>query len=244
MVEHDRQVLQKGEACQFQEEMPVDGKMHSFLTNKFPLRDNEGNIFGIGIIATDITELRKAQETLTQQGDILQAMFDETSLGIAIMGLDGKTYKVNSAYERITGYTEEEIKSKGLALFTCARDIKDEASQIRSVASKLSDNYTLDRRVICKDGSVKWVRLNGRALSFQEGTQILTTIEDITQQKIMERRLEKYSATLEDLLQQRTTQLLNAKRENIVSKAAGLVGQQLLLKYIFQKESQNLMHDS
>jgi PAS domain S-box-containing protein len=238
LVGDDKLVLQRGKACQLEEEIPIDGTLHSFLANKFPLRDKADNIFGIGIITTDITQFKEAKEALKRREELLQMIFNQTSFGIAIMDLDGKISIVNAAYEWITGYTEQEIISKGLTLFTCARDVKEETSRIRAVASQLSDRYTIGRRVICKNGSIKWVNVVGKAIFFTGKTLILTTIEDITQQKIMERRLEKYSATLEDLLQQRTTQLLNAKRDTLVSNAASLVGQQLLLKYIFRKEAQ------
>jgi PAS domain S-box-containing protein len=239
LVQHDKQVLQEGKACQSEEKILIDGKLHTVLFNKFPLRDNSGNIFGVGVITTDITQLREAQDALERQDAFLRIIFDKSSVGMTIMDLDGKIYRVNSAYEQITGYSEQEIKSKGLTLFTCARDVKEENSLIREVARHLSDSYRIDRRIICKDGTLKWVHLTGSVLFSQETARIFTTMEDITEKKILDRKLEKYRLALEDLLQQRTTQLLDAKRDTLVSNAAGLVGQQLLLKYIFRKEPQD-----
>jgi PAS domain S-box-containing protein len=60
----DEKVLQTGRSVELEEKLPTaNGHIHLLLV-KFPLRDNENNILGIGGIATDITERVHQQHQL------------------------------------------------------------------------------------------------------------------------------------------------------------------------------------
>jgi PAS domain S-box-containing protein len=57
-------ILRTGQSIEREEQMPTaNGTLHLLLT-KFPLRDNDNNIFGVGGIATDITERAHYQQEL------------------------------------------------------------------------------------------------------------------------------------------------------------------------------------
>lgn len=62
MQQVDLQVMESGEGSQYEEELAgPDGKVHTFVTNKVPLFDENGGVYGLCGFATDITE-RKAAE--------------------------------------------------------------------------------------------------------------------------------------------------------------------------------------
>ena len=44
----------------------ADGVEHTYLTHKFPVRDNTGRCWGLGLISNDITERKEADRTLLQ----------------------------------------------------------------------------------------------------------------------------------------------------------------------------------
>ena len=64
---HDQEVLETGQAAEREEEWFLEDGPHTFLTVKFPIRDSDGNIAGVGAIGTDITERRRAEEALRQK---------------------------------------------------------------------------------------------------------------------------------------------------------------------------------
>jgi two-component system, cell cycle sensor histidine kinase and response regulator CckA len=60
---HDREVLAAGRAMEVEEVFAFEDGTHTYRSLKFPMRDAEGTIYGVGVIATDITEgLRSQQE--------------------------------------------------------------------------------------------------------------------------------------------------------------------------------------
>jgi len=63
-VEHDKAVLETGQAVEKEKEWPTEDGIRTYLTVKFPIRDAVGGINAIGTIGTDITERKEAEEEL------------------------------------------------------------------------------------------------------------------------------------------------------------------------------------
>lgn len=60
----DRQVLASGRDHVFEEQVPVDGGMRDYLSVKFPIRDDAGVLFATGVVATDISERKRAEREI------------------------------------------------------------------------------------------------------------------------------------------------------------------------------------
>lgn len=73
MWANDKSVLDTGHALESEEIAPHDDGPHSYLSIKFPLFDDDDNIYAVCGISTDITERRKQDEQLrrTQKMDAL-----------------------------------------------------------------------------------------------------------------------------------------------------------------------------
>jgi anti-anti-sigma regulatory factor len=55
-------MLSTGKPIQTEEEMELSDGLHTFLVTRFPLFDDENNIFALGVISSDITEIRQAEQ--------------------------------------------------------------------------------------------------------------------------------------------------------------------------------------
>jgi PAS domain S-box-containing protein len=62
----DRRVLQSGAVLRYEESVPLRGEVRISLTVKFPLCDSSGSPYAVCGIATDITELKRAEESLRE----------------------------------------------------------------------------------------------------------------------------------------------------------------------------------
>jgi len=67
--ESDRQVLEANATCEFEDVFPGPDGLHTYLVQKFPLRDATGGIHAVCGIATDITERKRAEEALRLLSD-------------------------------------------------------------------------------------------------------------------------------------------------------------------------------
>ena len=67
LLRGERRVIEFGEESQEEEQWPqADGSTRHFLCTKFPLVDGTGQYWGLGIIATDITERKQAEQAQIQ----------------------------------------------------------------------------------------------------------------------------------------------------------------------------------
>ncbi|MEH2085461.1 trifunctional serine/threonine-protein kinase/ATP-binding protein/sensor histidine kinase [Nostoc sp.] len=78
-VTRDRRLIESGEAELniIETVQQVDGKQKWSNTNKIPLKDREGNVFGILSTSEDITERQQAQQLLQQQKQQLEQALQE-----------------------------------------------------------------------------------------------------------------------------------------------------------------------
>lgn len=77
--------------------------------NSSIVTDTEGiPAFAHGIVR-DITEAKQRQAEFEEQKQQLDAIVDNSSLGIVLSSEDGKIIKTNTAFEKLLGYSREEL---------------------------------------------------------------------------------------------------------------------------------------
>ncbi len=111
---NDQKVINGKQLILFEEvNHEADGK-HYYQTQKFPIFDAENNIYAIGGISTDITVIKQLEEKMNESLIREKRMADivrESFVGIVIGYSDGRLGMCNLAYQQITGYSEEELKT-------------------------------------------------------------------------------------------------------------------------------------
>ncbi len=80
---NDREVLARSEPLQIEEKVPQADGIHTYISVKFPMFDEAGQIIGLGGISTDITELKRAQEKLQQLSNRLLSSQENERTAIA-----------------------------------------------------------------------------------------------------------------------------------------------------------------
>lgn len=103
---NDRRVLEQGERLEVEEVIThlADGATRVYLSVKIPLRLPDGSIHALCGISTDITERRKAEESMR-----ISATVFESFEGMVVTGPNQRILKANQSYARLTGYTVEEL---------------------------------------------------------------------------------------------------------------------------------------
>lgn len=94
-----------GESQHFQRALTkADGSVGYILANYIPDINSQGEVSGIFIQASDVTELKDAQTQL----ELAASVFENTAEGIAVTDVHGVFLSVNPAFTAITGYTMAE----------------------------------------------------------------------------------------------------------------------------------------
>ncbi len=77
---NDRRVLEAEGPLEIEETLALGDGVRVYLSLRFPLRDHDGRIYGIGSISTDITERRRATERLAAQFEATRALAGAATL--------------------------------------------------------------------------------------------------------------------------------------------------------------------
>ncbi|MDD5057352.1 MAG: ATP-binding protein [Sideroxydans sp.] len=87
--------------------------------------------------------------------------------------------------------------------------------------------FSLDHRILQPDGAVRYVHERAEVMRDKQGRAILMwgTMHDITAQKIAEEKIRKLNDELEERVQQRTQQLLEAQEELVRKEKLAVLGQ-------------------
>jgi len=169
----------------------------------------------IGIIE-DIDQEKQAQERLRESEARFRAMFDNTSIGIALLTIDRRLVQINDAAARLTGYPlDEVVKIHPLDLAVPEDHDVGEVEFQELLAGKRSD-YSIEKRYQRKDGSIFWGRVTYSVVPDKNGKPeyLIGLVEDITQEKEARQKLQdqerQYLETLEQRVEERTRALSEA----------------------------------
>lgn len=115
---NDRAVLAEGRTIKAEETNTVSasGKSATFLSTKLPLRDENGGIYALCGISTDISELKKTEQELR-----IAATAFESQEGMFITDAAANILRVNRAFSEITGYAAAEAVGRNPRLLSSGR---------------------------------------------------------------------------------------------------------------------------
>jgi PAS domain S-box-containing protein len=166
-------------------------------------------------ICRDITERKFAEETLRESEMRFRKIFEESPISIVMTGKDMGIIRVNSAFTRMTGYGEDELKSRSLREITHPDYVpQDDVSLLRLIAEEIPVYHT-ENKYIRKDGSQIWgsttisiIRNNNDEVQY-----FLAMIEDITLRKNSEAELIAAKEKAEESDRLKTAFLHNVSHE-------------------------------
>ena len=108
---NDLMVLSQKRSRQVEERVPLKDGVHTYLSVKFPLYDEQGNVDGLCGISTDITELKKAQEQLRLLSGSIMASQEKERAAIA-RELHDELGQVLTALRMDAVWLSERLKGK------------------------------------------------------------------------------------------------------------------------------------
>jgi len=139
-------------------------------------------------------EVEQKAETLRMAGALneseqrLQTIFNESPLGIMLVGPDGRAVLTNAAVQKILGYSGEELNRMRFDDFTHPDDRAKSREAFQQFVQGGRADYKLEKRYIRKDGQVVWARISVCKASDAVGHTgfCIGMVEDVTEHRNLE----------------------------------------------------------
>jgi PAS domain S-box-containing protein len=162
----------------------------------------------LGIIQ-DITEQKKAQETLRDSEQRFHSLFDMATDGILLLSLDQNEapiiVDVNNASCMMNGYTREELIGKPITFLEEPHMAREAPAMVERLMAE--ETVIFERNHLRKEGSLFPVEVSARMVHIGGEPYILSIDRDMTERKQVEETLRKSHVKLEVLVKERTAEL-------------------------------------
>jgi len=169
-----------------------DGTERNISDSAAPIRDDSGEIQGVVLVFSDVTESYKNRELLKQSEKLHREVIENASDIIYMIDQTGRFIHANAAALKLTGYTKEEVENRNF-LDVVAPEHKERVKRryFRQFLAKMSTTYT-EIPIIHRNGKISWFGQNV-TLVMHDGivTGFHVISRDITDRKKAEDALRK-----------------------------------------------------
>jgi formate hydrogenlyase transcriptional activator len=190
-----------------------------------PIRGRKGEPEQLVAVSRDITEHRQSEEALrnanikvTRSEQRWRAVFENSAIGVALTNLNGRFIAVNRVYEKMLGYTEDELRNITFLDITHEDDTEHNRDLMTELLEGKRKQFQIEKQYRRKDGSLIWVSNN---VSLVPGTEsmpqfIMALSEDITERKRAEEALQRSEERARTLLEINNAVITNLDEETLL----------------------------
>ncbi|WP_445173743.1 PAS domain S-box protein [Microcoleus sp.] len=146
-------------------------------------------------------ERKQIEVALRNSEEQFRNAFENASIGMAIVSLDGHWVKVNPALCQIIGYSSEELLALNFQDLTHPDDLDLDLSYVHQLLAGTISTYQLEKRYFHKQGHMVWILLDGSLVQDEQGNPLhfIAQIQEITARKEAQKTLELQSVIMHNM---------------------------------------------
>lgn len=232
LYKNDKEVIATGHAIETEEQILLPDGIHHYIAIKFPLYAEDGTPYGLCGISTDITERKRAEESLRESEERFRAIFDRAPIGIELSDRDGRIVKANSILQEMLGYTEDELLQMTFADFSHPDDRAASVVSYQRMIDGEVDTYLIEKRYMHKTGRPVWVQVTVSVIRDATGQAqyAIGVVEDITERRRVDQERAELQAQVinaqQAALRELSTPLIPVSDDVVIMPLIGTVDSQ------------------
>jgi diguanylate cyclase (GGDEF)-like protein/PAS domain S-box-containing protein len=133
----------------------------------------------------DVTERVSRELALAESEQRLRVTIDNSPIGFALVGLDGRWLQVNEAMARMVGRESADLMKLTFQDITHPDDLAADLKRLAELNAGTRLSYQMDKRYLHADGHIVWVSLTASVVRRGDGTPLhyVSQVEDITERR-------------------------------------------------------------
>ena len=155
---------------------------------------------------------RSAEESLSQKTEELDQFFNISLDLLCIANTDGYFLRLNPPWEKVLGYSRQELMAKRFLDFVHPDDLVKTQEAVSALASQ-SKVIPFENRYRCRDGTYRWLDWT----SAPAGNMIHAVARDVTEHKLAEEALQE-RLRFEQLLSELSARFVNIPPDRVDSE--------------------------
>ena len=169
---------------------PTRGRL-TYNSVKFPLVDAAGAVYATCGVSLETTELMRAAQKHREAEELFRGSFEQSPIGMALIGPDGNVMRANSALADITGRSAEELSGASLLAMTAEKYVDENVAAMKRLASGEMTVYDRELELINAVGTPIWVQASSSTVRNDNGDLIyvIAQLQNISERKELEARL-------------------------------------------------------
>ena len=162
-----------------------------------------------------LTAQQEAENALRESEARFHAIFDAAAIGIGVADLNGRILETNAQFQRMFGYTADELRDMLASDFTHPDDAASDWELYREMMEGQRDHFQIEKRFYRKDGRLVWCNLTASLVRHADGRPQFSIgmMEDITERKQADATIKQLNADLERRVLERTAQLTTVNQD-------------------------------
>ncbi|HEX9018420.1 MAG TPA: PAS domain S-box protein [Anaerolineaceae bacterium] len=167
----------------------AQGRYHWYLSRDAVYRrDASGAVAEILGSALEITEMKETIQALRLSESTFHETFENASVGISHVGMDGRWLMVNQRLCEITGYTRDALLGMRFQDISHPDDLALDLEQFALLTRGAINGYQMEKRYFHKDGHLVWIHISISLQRDADGAPLycISVIQDITARKRLE----------------------------------------------------------
>src|SRR5215831_6554485 len=119
-------------------------------------------------VSEDNTERGRAQDALRKSEERWRSVFENSAIGVALTDLNGRFLATNPVYQKMLGYTDEELRTLSFLDVTHEDYRESNWALVAELLEGKRQQFQIEKQYRRKDGSFIWVK---NSASFVSGTE-------------------------------------------------------------------------
>jgi len=186
--------IEKGRCVQEIVNKRKNGEVFPSLLASSILKDSRNRTIGVMGVSRDISERKRTEEAIAQQGIKYETMLSTITEGFWLVDEQGRLLDVNDAYCSMSGYSKEELLQFSIQDLETAESPEETARHIQAIMEKGTDRFESKHR--SKDGRVYDVEIS--TAFWLEKKRFFVFIQDISNRKRVEEALRENEKILRE----------------------------------------------